>query len=412
MPTDTPLQLYVPEPSARPGGKTDFSYLKLSPAGQTRKPPHDTPALDTQDIATELVRVLDDDGQAVGPWHPRLSADALREGLRKMLTLRIFDERMLMAQRQKKTSLYATALGQEAVTIAYAGTQEDGDMNFGYYRSHGLLVGRGVSLSEMICSVLANEKDPIKGRNLPGGYTNKQAGYFSVSSNLATETIQAVGWAMASAISGDTKIASAWIGDGATAEGDFHVTLTFASTYQAPVIINVVNNQWAISTFNAFSGRENATFAQRGLGFGIASLRVDGNDYLAVHAAAQWARQRARSGHGPTLIEFETYRAGAHTTSDDPSRYKPADDWEHFPLGDPIQRLKQHLITIGEWSEERQQALEQEVRDEVLAAQKEAESHGTQLTQRHAPGSSIFEDVYEDMPDYLRDQQRQMSEEV
>ena len=410
MPNFPPLHLYVPEPSARPGGETDFSYLKLSPAGAVRKPAYDSAPLDTADIATELVRVLDDKGRAVGPWVPKISADELRRGLRKMITLRIFDERMTLAQRQKKTSIYASSLGQEAVTIAYGSAMAEGDMNFGYYRSQGLLIARDMPLLTMTCGVLANERDPIKGRNLPGGYTNKDKGYFTVSSNLATETIQAVGWAMASAISGDTRIASAWIGDGATAEGDFHVTLTFASTYRAPVVVNVINNQWAISTFNAFGGRENATYAQRGQGFGIASLRVDGNDYLAVTAAARWAFNRARSGHGPTLIEWETYRAGAHTTSDDPSRYKPADDWSRFPLGDPIERLKQHLIAIGEWSQKRHDKLLDEVRDEVHAVQKEAEGYGTQITQRHAPAASIFEDVYESLPDHLREQQQQMSE--
>ena len=115
---------------------------------------------------------------------------------------------------------------------------------------------------------------------------------------------------MASAIKGDTRIASAWIGDGATAEGDFHTALTFAPVYRAPVILNVVNNQWAISTFQAIAGGEGTTFAARGVGCGIASLRVDGNDFLAVHAASRWAAERARRNLGPTLIEWVTYRAG------------------------------------------------------------------------------------------------------
>ena len=187
----------------------------------------------------------------------------------------------------------------------------------------------------------------MKGRQLPVMYSYKRAGFFSISGNLATQFIQAVGWAMASAIKGDTKIASAWIGDGATAEADFHTALTFAHVYRAPVILNVVNNQWAISTFQAIAGGEATTFAARGVGCGIASLRVDGNDFLAVLAASRWAAERARSNLGPTLIEWLTYRAGAHSTSDDPSRYRPADDWQRFPLGDPIARLKQHLMRPG-----------------------------------------------------------------
>ena len=144
---------------------------------------------------------------------------------------------------------------------------------------------------------------------------------------------------MASAIKGDTRIASALIGDGSTAEADFHNALTFAAVYRAPVILNVVNNQWAISSFQGIAGGEVTTFAARGLGNGIASLRVDGNDFLAVYAVSQWAVERARRGLGPTLIEWVTYRAGAHSTSDDPSKYRPADEWSHFPLGDPVERL-------------------------------------------------------------------------
>src|SRR5207244_3218802 len=156
---------------------------------------------------------------------------------------------------------------------------------------------------------------------------------------LATHVSQAVGWAMASAIKGDTRIASAWIGDGATAEADFHTALTFGHVYRAPVILNVVNNQWAISSFQSIAGGESTTFAARGVGCGIASLRVDGNDFLAVLAASRWAAERARSNLGPTLIEWVTYRAAAHSTSDDPSKYRPADDWSNFPLGDPLVRL-------------------------------------------------------------------------
>ena len=207
---------------------------------------------------------------------------------------------------------------------------------------------------------------------------------------------------MASAIKGDTQIASAWIGDGSTAEADFHNALTFAAVYRAPVILNVVNNQWAISSFQGIAGGEAATFAARGVGNGIASLRVDGNDFLAVLAASRWAAERARRGLGPTLIEWVTYRAGAHSTSDDPSKYRPADDWAHFPLGDPIARLKQHLVAIGAWTEERTRSCRRTSRTTVVAAQKEAESYGTLASGHVHDASTMFEDVYKDMPPHLR----------
>ncbi len=409
MTSHTALRLHVPEPTGRPGGSTDFSYLSISPAGAVRKPPTDTSAADTADLATSLVRVLDDDGKAVGPWAPAMHPERLRRGLRSMMKTRIFDARMLMAQRQKKLSFYMQCLGEEAIAVAHAMALQDGDMCFPTYRQQGLLLSRDdVPLSELICQLMSNERDPIKGRQLPVMYSYKRAGFFSISGNLATQVPQAVGWAMASAIKGDTKIASAWIGDGSTAESDFHTSLTFAHVYRAPVIINVVNNQWAISTFQAIAGGEGTTFAQRGVGVGIASLRVDGNDFLAVYAASQWAAERARNNCGPTLIEWETYRAGPHSTSDDPSKYRPADDAKCFPLGDPIERLKQHLITIGEWSEEQHAAAHKELEAEVAAAQKEAERHGSLLDGRVPSAATMFDDVYKDMPEHLRRQRQQM----
>ncbi|WP_367066312.1 3-methyl-2-oxobutanoate dehydrogenase (2-methylpropanoyl-transferring) subunit alpha [Oryzisolibacter sp. LB2S] len=409
MTPHTALRLHVPEPTGRPGCSTDFSYLSISPAGSVRKPPTDTAPGDTADLATSLVRVLDDDGKACGPWAPAIHPERLRRGLRAMMKTRIFDGRMLLAQRQKKLSFYMQCLGEEAIAVAHSMALEEGDMCFPTYRQQGLLLARDdISMVEMMCQLMSNVRDPNKGRQLPVMYSYKRAGFFSISGNLATQVPQAVGWAMASAIKGDTKIASAWIGDGSTAESDFHTSLTFAHVYRAPVIINVVNNQWAISTFQSIAGGEGTTFAQRGVGVGIASLRVDGNDFLAVYAASQWAAERARSNNGPTLIEWETYRAGPHSTSDDPSKYRPADDWQRFPLGDPIARLKKHLIAIGEWSEAQHEAAQKALEAEVIAAQKEAETYGSLLDGRVPSAATMFDDVYKDMPEHLRRQRQQL----
>ncbi|ABA53431.1 2-oxoisovalerate dehydrogenase E1 [Burkholderia pseudomallei] len=403
-----PLRLHVPEPTGRPGCKTDFSYLRLSPAGKVRKPPIDVAPADTSDLAYGLVRVLDEHGRAVGPWAPDLDPDILRKGIRAMLKTRIFDARMQIAQRQKKISFYMQCLGEEAIAVAHTLALERGDMCFPTYRQQGILMVREYPLVDMMCQLMSNERDPLKGRQLPVMYSTRDAGFFSISGNLATQFIQAVGWAMASAIKGDTRIASAWIGDGATAEADFHTALTFAHVYRAPVILNVVNNQWAISTFQAIAGGEGATFAGRGVGCGIASLRVDGNDFLAVYAASRWAAERARRNLGPTLIEWVTYRAGPHSTSDDPTKYRPGDDWTNFPLGDPLERLKRHMIGIGVWSEQDHEDTKAALEAEVLAAQKEAERYGT-LADEHVPNvASIFEDVYKEMPAHLRRQRQQL----
>jgi len=404
-----PLRFHVPEPTGRPGQGTDFSYLHLAAAGAVPRPPVDVAPVATRDLAYTLVRVLDDAGRAVGPWAPQLDADRLRAGLRAMMKTRAFDARMLIAQRQKKISFYMQCLGEEAIAVAHSLALAPGDMNFPTYRQQGLLLARDdVSMVELMCQLLSNQRDPLKGRQLPVMYSYKRAGFFTISGNLATQYIQAVGWAMASAIKGDTKIASAWIGDGATAESDFHTALTFAHVYRAPVILNVVNNQWAISTFQSFAGGEATTFAARGVGGGIASLRVDGNDFLAVYAVTKWASDRARANLGPTLIEHFTYRVEGHSTSDDPNRYRPANEALAWPFGDPIDRLKKHLIALGKWSDADHAALEKTAEEEVRAAQKEAESHGTLGSGKLPSIKTMFEDVYKDMPWHIRRQRQEM----
>lgn len=403
-----PLRLHVPEPSGRPGRPTDFSYLQLCPAGRAEKPPIDVAPVDTRELATQLIRILDEEGRAVGPWATEETPELLLQGLRAMLKTRLFDARMLKAQRQKKLSFYMQCLGEEAIAVGQTLALRPDDMHFPTYRQQGILIAREAPLDEMICQLLSNARDPLKGRQLPVMYSYRDLGFFSISGNLGTQYIQAVGWAMASAIKGDTRIAAGWIGDGATAEGDFHAALTFAHVYRAPVILNIVNNQWAISTFQAIAGGEGITLATRGLGYGIAALRVDGNDFLAVLAASRWAAERARRNLGPTLIEWVTYRAGPHSTSDDPSKYRPADDWTHFPLGDPIDRLKAHLIGRGLWSEERHQALSAELEAEVAAAQKAAEAHGTFASELAPSAADMFEEVYQDLPPHLRRQRQQL----
>jgi 2-oxoisovalerate dehydrogenase E1 component alpha subunit len=256
----------------------------------------------------------------------------------------------------------------------------------------------------MMNQIYSNRGDKLRGRQLPIMYSDKAHGFFSISGNLATQFPQAVGWAMGAAIKGDTRIAMGWVGDGATAEGDFHSGMTFAAVYNVPVILATVNNQWAISSFSGIAGAERATFAQRAVGYGIAGLRVDGNDALAVYAAVRWAADRARSNRGPTLIEFFTYRAEGHSTSDDPSGYRPANEARAWPLGDPVERLKAHLLAMGEWDEERHAAMTAECDAQVRSAQKESEKLGILPQQGKDNVESMFDDVYADVPWHLREQ--------
>jgi 2-oxoisovalerate dehydrogenase E1 component alpha subunit len=401
------LALHVPEPPFRPGDTPDFSKLKIPAAGKAPRPDTNAPAAETHPLTTDLVRVLGDDDKAVGPWNPKLDPDTLRKILNDMVTVRIFDDRMYRSQRQGKTSFYMKCTGEEAIATAAAAALDREDVHFPTYRQQGLLVARGYPLVDMMNQIYSNKGDKLKGRQLPIMYSDKAYGFFSISGNLGTQFPQAVGWAMAAAIKGDSRIAMGWIGDGATAEGDFHSAMTFAAVYNAPVILATVNNQWAISSFSGIAGAERATFAQRAVGYGIAGLRVDGNDALAVYAAVNWAAERARSNLGPTLIEFFTYRAEGHSTSDDPSGYRPTNEAKAWPLGDPIERLKAHLIALGEWDDERHAEMAAEADAAVRAAQKESEKLGILPEQGKDDIGSMFEDVYADVPWNLAEQREQ-----
>jgi len=398
------LELHVPEPSFRPGDTPDFSSLNIPAAGAAPRPDTGVAAAETHPLTTHLVRVLGDDHKPTGPWDPKLDPDTLRKMLKDMVTVRIFDDRMYRSQRQGKTSFYMKCTGEEAIAVAAQTALDRDDMHFPTYRQQGLLVARGYPLVDMMNQIYSNKGDKLKGRQLPIMYSDKAYGFFSISGNLGTQFPQAVGWAMASAIKGDSRIAMGWIGDGATAEGDFHSALTFAAVYNVPVVLAVVNNQWAISSFSGIAGAERATFAQRAVGYGIAGLRVDGNDALAIYAAIRWASERARSNNGPTLVEFFTYRAEGHSTSDDPSGYRPTNEAKLWPLGDPIERLKAHLVAIGEWDDERHAALTTAADAEVRAAQKESEKLGILPQQGKDDIGSMFEDVYAGVPWHLAEQ--------
>jgi len=402
------LSLHIPVPAARPGDSPDFRGLQIAEAGAAKRPDENAPAREISDLAYTLIRVLDGQGRALGPWNPRLDAETLRRGLKMMVLTRAYDDRMFRAQRQGKTSFYMKCTGEEAISIAQAAALDRNDMCFPSYRQQGLLIARGYPLVEMMCQVYSNVRDPLKGRQLPIMYSSREFGFFTISGNLGTQFSQAVGWAMASAYKGDDRIAATWIGEGSTAEGDFHHALTFASVYRAPVILNIVNNQWAISSFQGIAGGEQTTFAARAIGYGLPGLRVDGNDFLAVYAATQWAAERARANLGATVIELFTYRAEGHSTSDDPARYRPADEAKAWPLGDPVARLRQHLTAIGEWSDADHGHAEKEAVEQVRAANREAESFGTLGAGSVVSVKTMFEDVYKDVPPHLHRQRQQV----
>ena len=398
------LTLHFPTPPARPGDRPDFSYLDIPPAGRLPRPEPAAAPAGLSELANGLIRVLDEDGCAVGPWAPAIDTERLRAGLRAMLLTRLFEDRMFRLHRQGKTSFFLKSTGEEAIGAAQAMVMGKRDMCFPTYRVLSWLLARGYPLTDLVNQIFSNEKDPLKGRQLPILYSAREYGFYSLSGNLGSRFGHAVGWAMASAYKGDDSLALAYIGEGSTAEGNFHEALTFASVYHVPVILCVTNNQWAISSFSGIAGAQEVTFAAKAAAYGLPGLRVDGNDFLAVWAATEWAVARARANLGATLIELFTYRAAGHSTSDDPTRYRPADEAAHWPLGDPIQRLKEHLICIGEWDEPRHVQFEAELVETIRAAVKEGEAVGT-LGKSKPPVSEMFEDVFE-VPDWRVLEQR------
>jgi 2-oxoisovalerate dehydrogenase E1 component alpha subunit len=392
----------------RPGDDANFGgSFKEKPEDLSRPDPATCDAQETVPHASGLIRVIDDDNKAKGEWDPHLDAETMIQGLEYMMRLRIFDDRMMKMQRTGKLSFYMRSYGEEAVAIAQTMALETQDWIFPSYRQPGAQFVRGRDMVSMICHCIGNTEDNVRGRQMPVHYTWKEGRFISISSPVGTQFSQAVGVAMASAYKGDDEVCISWLGDGTSAQGDYHYALNFASTFKPPVILNVVNNQWAISTHKnlATGGR---TFAERGLAYDIPSFRVDGNDFLALFSVTKWARQRASAGLGPTHIEVYTYRAGAHSSSDDASAYRPEKEFEYWPGGDPVERLKLHLIDAKLWDEKRHKGLEQKIDSEVMSAYKEACEFGDLASGPYPPASTIFTEVYESVPWHVQEQREEL----
>ncbi|MCI0491492.1 MAG: 3-methyl-2-oxobutanoate dehydrogenase (2-methylpropanoyl-transferring) subunit alpha [Planctomycetes bacterium] len=405
-----PLVLHVPTAPHRPGDSPRFEPFPDQP-GDLPKPDTLSPFDLLHNHAIGMIRVLGADGAAAGPWDPQLSPQQLRSGLEMMMRARCLDVRMIGMQRQGRLSFYLSSKGEEAVAVAGAMPYSTRDILFPSYRQPGTLLVRGMPLLAMMCHSISNRHDNVKGRQMPLHYSWKAGNVVSISSPVGTQLPQAVGAAMAFACRGERSVAAAWIGDGTSSQGDFHHAINFASVFLPPCILHVVNNQWAIST-HCQQATGGTAFALRAEAYSLPGLRVDGNDFLAVFAVEQWAIERARRGGGPTLIELVTYRREAHSTSDDPTQYRPADEGNGWPGGDPIDRLKIHLIQRGEWSEEAHQSLDAALDQEVVASLAHAESFGSLASGLGHSPSTMFDDVYTNLPDHLRNQLREMQIET
>ena len=405
-----PLELHVPTAPHRPGDQPQFAPFTTQP-GDLPRPDTLAPFASVREHASGMIRVLDDEGAACGPWSPAINGQQLRHGLEMMLRARHLDARMISMQRQGRLSFYVTSRGEEASAVAGAMAYAHQDMLFPSYRQPGLWLIRGMPALAIMCQCLGNRFDHTKGRQMPVHYSWRAGNVVSISSPVGTQLPQAVGAAMAFAYRGQRNVVGTWVGDGTSAQGDFHYGLNFASVYRPPCVLHVVDNQWAISTHrNLTAGGQ--SFAARAEAYSLPGLRVDGNDFLAVYAAEQWAIERARRGGGSTLVELVTYRCDAHSTSDDPAQYRAENEAQCWPGGDPVERLKQYLIQIGEWSAESHQQLDKALEQEISATFEHAEAYGSLAHAADQPAALMFDDVYAGLPAHLQQQRDELQSET
>src|SRR5881394_3932069 len=280
---------------------------------------------------------------------PPIPREVLLRLYREMVRLRTLDERMMTLQRQGRVGFYGACTGQEAATLASAIALQPGDWIFPALREGGAMLLRGFPLVPYLCQVFGNSGDETKGRQMPSHMASRRVNQVSWSSCIGTQLPQAVGAAMAARIKGDRTVIAAYMGDGATSSADFHVAMNFAGVFKPPVVFVCQNNHWAISIpTDKQTGSE--TIAIKAVAYGFEGIKVDGNDAEAVYGAVKAAVDRARAGQGPTLVECETYRIGAHSSSDDPTRYRDEREVEIWRKRDPIDLMRSRLQAWGLWS--------------------------------------------------------------
>src|SRR5438445_5934861 len=326
--------------------------------------------------------------QKVTEARPQPSPELLRRLYREMVRLRTLDERMMTLQRQGRVGFYGACTGQEAATLASAIALEPLDWIFPALREASAMLLRGFPLVAYLCQVFGNSGDETKGRQMPSHMASRRVNQVSWSSCIGTQLPQAVGAAMAARLRGDKTVVAAYMGDGATSSADFHVAMNFAGVFKPPVVFVCQNNHWSISV-PTDKQTASESIAIKAKAYGFPGIIVDGNDAEAVYAVAKAAVERARSGEGPTLIEAETYRMGAHSSSDDPTRYRDQKEVDRWKDRDPIDRLRNRLIGASLWDDGREQALRAELLSQVNAAIDEAEKLPPPLPQ------TLFDDLYD-----------------
>src|SRR5262245_15027080 len=355
---------------------------------------------DDESKARGLFQLLREDGAPVDEQSlagfDRALVRKLFEG---MLRIRVTDARMMALQRQGRIGFYGEAMGQEAAVVGSAAVTQPEDWIVPALREAGVGLFRGMTLDSYIAQIFGNAADPTKGRQMPCHPCDREHHYVVMSSGVSTQIPHAVGIAMAMKISGDRgKVCFGFMGDGGTSEPDFHVALNFAGVSKAPCVLICQNNQWAISTpghVQTVAG----TIALKGPGYGIEAIRADGNDLIGVYHAVKHAADKARRGEGPSFVELLTYRVSAHSSSDDPSRYRDESVTEVWRgARDPIRRLETYLTQRGWIAAGERDAIAQRIEADVRDAIARQEAIAMPAL------DTLIDDVYEQPTQRLREQ--------
>ena len=348
-------------------------------------------------MARKLFTVLGTDGAVKKSARPDLSDAELLLLYRSMIRTRALDERAMLLQRQGRIGFYVPSTGEEAAQVGSAFAMEQDDWISQSYRQPGIALMRGIGAEAMLDNCFGNVGDNAKGRQMPVHYTFRDVGMLSISSPIGTQIVHGTGIAMAMKIKGDQRVCLTLLGDGATSSNDFHTGLNFAGVFKSPVVFACINNQYAISLC-VTDQTASETIADKAAAYGMPGLFVDGNDVLAVYEATRQAVERARGGEGPTLIEYLSFRMGPHSSSDDPSRYRPAEEEAKWKAKDPIKRFEAFLLKEGLLDKDTIENIHGEADSEMATAAKASE-------QKPLPSiSSLFDDVYASTPRHIQTQ--------
>jgi 2-oxoisovalerate dehydrogenase E1 component alpha subunit len=343
----------------------------------------------------KTISYLNDEGVLSAECSIQLDKNELVKVYKTMLLTRLVDERMIILQRQGIISFAMSSLGEEACSVGSAAALEIGDWMYPQYRESGIMFWRGFTPAEYIHHMFGNAHDLTFGRQMPNHFGKRELNVVTVSSPIGTKIPHAAGCAYAMKLQKEPNIAISYFGEGAASQGDFHCALNFAAVRKAPVIFFCRNNGYAIST-PASKQYASDGIAAEGPGHGIKTFRIDGNDFFAVYETTKIARKYCLEFNAPVLIEAMTYRMGAHSTSDDPSLYRLAEEENSWKIKCPVLRLKKYLINLNVWTEAEEVVFYEQITKEItekIASAKSADK---------PPISSLIEHVYFEVPENLK----------